>query len=174
MTKDIELALSKGKVKGAKALLQEYYKQEHYNSWLADKQAEYDELYQYEIIVPKQIAMLEDGTEELVAESYNKLVYQEDCPTFTDWLNETTVVQEAIYEDDTLVTPEVTEPVRPYVANDVTDKVEAYLTTTDFSKKQALEYLASTDWMVVRFAETGVAIPDDVISKRAEARLNAK
>lgn len=32
------------------------------------------------------------------------------------------------------------------------------------------QYLASTDWYAVRFAETGVAIPADVATKRAEAR----
>lgn len=35
---------------------------------------------------------------------------------------------------------------------------------------QSLAYLASTDWMVTRFAETGVPIPDEVKTKRAEAR----
>ena len=32
-------------------------------------------------------------------------------------------------------------------------------------------YLASTDWYVTRHAETGEAIPDDVIALRAAARL---
>lgn len=31
-------------------------------------------------------------------------------------------------------------------------------------------YLASTDWYVVRFAETGVAIPADILSARQAAR----
>lgn len=31
-------------------------------------------------------------------------------------------------------------------------------------------YLAETDWYVTRFAETGEAIPQDVLDKRAEAR----
>lgn len=35
---------------------------------------------------------------------------------------------------------------------------------------EALSYLVLTDWYVTRFAETGVAIPDDVKSKRQEAR----
>jgi hypothetical protein len=34
----------------------------------------------------------------------------------------------------------------------------------------ARAYLASTDWYVVRFAETGVAIPDDIATARQEAR----
>lgn len=36
---------------------------------------------------------------------------------------------------------------------------------------QAKAYLASTDWYVTRFAETGEAIPVDVLDKRKEARL---
>ena len=35
---------------------------------------------------------------------------------------------------------------------------------------QAKAYLASTDWYVTRFAETGKPIPEDVTIKRAEAR----
>jgi hypothetical protein len=37
------------------------------------------------------------------------------------------------------------------------------------SESQA--YLASTDWYVIRFQETGVAIPADVLAERAAARL---
>lgn len=37
--------------------------------------------------------------------------------------------------------------------------------------QEALAYLASTDWYVVRYYETGVIIPDDTKLKRAEARL---
>ena len=32
-------------------------------------------------------------------------------------------------------------------------------------------YLESTDWYVIRYNETGVSIPADVLAKRAEARL---
>ena len=35
---------------------------------------------------------------------------------------------------------------------------------------ESLEYLKSTDWYVTRNAETGVAVPDDVTTARAEAR----
>ena len=35
---------------------------------------------------------------------------------------------------------------------------------------EARAYLLSTDWYVVRFAETGVAIPDEVIAARKAAR----
>ena len=36
----------------------------------------------------------------------------------------------------------------------------------------ALAYLASTDWYVVRFSETGVIVPDAIKALRAEARLH--
>jgi hypothetical protein len=36
--------------------------------------------------------------------------------------------------------------------------------------RQALKYLADTDWYVTRFAETGVAIPAEISTLRAQAR----
>lgn len=40
--------------------------------------------------------------------------------------------------------------------------------------QEALAYLASTDWYVVRFAETGVAIPAEILTLRQEARSSIK
>lgn len=37
-------------------------------------------------------------------------------------------------------------------------------------KAEAQAYLTSTDWYVVRMAETGVPVPADVTEKRAAAR----
>lgn len=37
---------------------------------------------------------------------------------------------------------------------------------------EARAYLNSTDWYVVRFAETGVAIPQDILDARQAARDN--
>jgi hypothetical protein len=37
-------------------------------------------------------------------------------------------------------------------------------------KAEAQAYLNSTDWYVVRFAETGVPVPAEVTQKRAAAR----
>ena len=36
--------------------------------------------------------------------------------------------------------------------------------------EKALKYLAETDWYVVRFAETGEPIPEDILAARAAAR----
>jgi len=38
----------------------------------------------------------------------------------------------------------------------------------------ARAYLTSTDWYVVRFAETGVAIPKDILDARQSARESVK
>lgn len=35
---------------------------------------------------------------------------------------------------------------------------------------QSKQYLLETDWYVVRYAETGIAIPSDILTKRQEAR----
>ncbi len=37
-------------------------------------------------------------------------------------------------------------------------------------KKEAKEYLSSSDWYVIRFMDSGVEIPSDVKLKREEAR----
>lgn len=36
---------------------------------------------------------------------------------------------------------------------------------------EARTYLASTDWYVIRYQETGVAVPEEVTTKRASARM---
>ena len=40
-------------------------------------------------------------------------------------------------------------------------------------KISALQYLKETDWYATRKAETGKAIPNDILTKRAQARLDA-
>jgi hypothetical protein len=36
--------------------------------------------------------------------------------------------------------------------------------------EEAIAYLSSTDWYVVRFVETGVAIPEEILAERQAAR----
>lgn len=57
------------------------------------------------------------------------------------------------------------------------DEVEAHLNPPKTPEQiqseanaEARAYLASTDWYVIRMQETGVAIPQEVLDKRAEAR----
>ena len=60
--------------------------------------------------------------------------------------------------------PDATAPALPeYIAP--LDPVQAQ------KNSEARGYLASTDWYAIRQQETGVAIPADVLAKRAEARL---
>jgi len=57
------------------------------------------------------------------------------------------------------------------VADAERKQVELYdLELLEQAKSEARNYLTSTDWYITRFAETGVAIPKEVIDKRAEAR----
>jgi hypothetical protein len=50
---------------------------------------------------------------------------------------------------------------------------EAEAAAREQAKATARAYLAETDWMVIRAAETGTPIPDDVAEKRAAARQAA-
>ena len=51
---------------------------------------------------------------------------------------------------------------------------EQILDGQNVSKRtEALNYLKNTDWYAQRKAETGKEIPTDVLSKRAQARLDA-
>ena len=43
-----------------------------------------------------------------------------------------------------------------------------------FENHKARQYLADTDWYVTRKAETGKAIPDEILTKRQEARVKVK
>ena len=40
------------------------------------------------------------------------------------------------------------------------------------TNSESLAYLASTDWYVTRKSETDVAVPSDILTKRAEARAS--
>jgi hypothetical protein len=55
----------------------------------------------------------------------------------------------------------------------IVDEAANTTATQLVTNTDSLAYLASTDWYVIRKAETGKATPDDVLTKRAEARINA-
>ena len=58
-----------------------------------------------------------------------------------------------------------------YVVEEFLDSiVEEGDTVEDMENYEARRYLAETDWYVTRKAETGKAIPDDILTKRQEAR----
>ena len=52
-----------------------------------------------------------------------------------------------------------------YEIVDITSEIEQ-----EAINKEALAYLAATDWYVTRFTESGVQIPEEIKAARAEAR----
>jgi len=67
------------------------------------------------------------------------------------------------------------ELLLPYGCIKITEKEASFITESNKPapdlKAEALAYLSSTDWYVVRFAETQTPIPAEVLAKRAESRL---
>tara|TARA_Y100000310_G_C20595522_1_gene770303 strand:- start:90 stop:386 length:297 start_codon:yes stop_codon:yes gene_type:complete len=54
------------------------------------------------------------------------------------------------------------------------DATEIALDLKRVKAHEAKRYLAETDWYASRKAETGKAIPDDVLAKRVQARIDAE
>ena len=185
MTNKINKAISLGKVKGAKALLAEYFNKQHKAQWNEDKQTEYETMYptyremtteeklandtngeevieRNEDYIYPQVAIeyitseeqevtkereLEDGSkEEYTVTETVEVRTPAEYVTQSEWLAETVVVTEAVEgEYDTegmeVVAPvaEVTEQVRPYVAEDaevIEGLVSAYLTSRNVELRQ--------------------------------------
>lgn len=64
--------------------------------------------------------------------------------------------------------------------NYIVDKTPPAITAEDIKadnqrvvRENAKKYLTDTDWYVTRKAETGKAVPEDILTKRAQARLDA-
>ena len=74
------------------------------------------------------------------------------------------VVQEGDTVEDYVAPTERSEPTAEEIANNLV-AMENY---------EARKYLADTDWYVTRKTETGNAIPDDILTKRQEARDKVK
>ena len=74
------------------------------------------------------------------------------------------VVQEGDTVEDHVAPTERSEPTAEEIANNLV-AMENY---------EARKYLAETDWYVARKAETGKAIPDEVLTKRQQARDKVK
>lgn len=73
------------------------------------------------------------------------------------------------YDPDFYIRQEL--DVYPYVvyvkrSQEVIDEI-----VLDRAKAKARAYLLETDWYVTRLSETGKAIPDEVLTARAEARV---
>jgi len=89
---------------------------------------------------------------KMVTRADGQVTYVEDA--FLD-----SVVQEGDTVED-MPKLERQEPTAEEIANN----------QINIQNYQARKYLADTDWYVTRKAETGKAIPDDVLTKRQEAR----
>ena len=75
-------------------------------------------------------------------------------------------LDEVLEAGDVIIdTPEVTTLV-------ITDEDVAIMERNKL-RKSAKQYLAKTDWYVTRNAETGKAVPSEILTKRAQARLDA-
>ena len=71
--------------------------------------------------------------------------------------------------------------VYPITDDDIPEEEKYIMTSEQIAESEkytkanaALEYLKHTDWYAHRKAETGKAIPDDVLEKRAQARIDAR
>lgn len=66
------------------------------------------------------------------------------------------------------------EEVRESTTPIITPTEEEIQQYESYQKTQtAKKYLSETDWYVTRQAEIGTPIPEEVLSKRAQARINA-
>jgi len=176
----IELALSKGKIGGAKALLKIFLLQEDKNKFYSDMRNVYDELYPknrtcenwQDYMDSYPLISVENKYSE---EDYNKLAdkgipyptvtigYSEDenYLSFEDYKNETKVITEAVAEeldeDGNVVTEaveEVREPMRGYTAVDVTDRVEAYgPLVSKMTEITEAKYQSQADALVVGYSK---------------------
>ena len=63
---------------------------------------------------------------------------------------------------------EVKEADKEFTAEELSAQLQ------EQANAEAKEYLQSTDWYVTRFTETGKEIPEEVKTKRDEARLQIK
>ena len=137
----IKKALELNKTKGAKRLLEEYFRQSHKQQWLENKRAEYNKLFpEYEEDISGN-----SNSEDLVEriEVPIKVDYSDnpEYKTFDEWLNEVVVVQEAT-EDE----PEITELVREYMLP-TDEEFEEYLNNfylwKEYQTKKAKEAKAN-------------------------------
>ena len=141
------------------------YKAEDKETFDKTMREEYEALFPEFREMTYQEYLVSELDEELVSEDVFasefrvdtrvKIDYSEDEThiTFEEYINETRVVTEAIeasYDDtglaDIEAVAEVTELVRPYVANDVTDKVDAHLKSS-YRELRAKEYPPIVDYV---------------------------
>jgi hypothetical protein len=197
MTEQIKRVIAKGKpLSVIKGLITKELLRLDKAKFEADIRAEYDELFPRRRLMTDDEYI--NSCENIISDGYDiiengeRLFYDvididysedENYVTFEEYKDETKVITEAVYEDEfvddinvgrKLVSAETTEPVRPYTQIEVTDEmIQAELDKLGYvpkDKREAQKYLNDTDWYVVRYAEQGVEIPQEVLDKRQECR----
>ena len=66
---------------------------------------------------------------------------------------------------------ETSSSVNPLFTPPTAEETEQY--ELNQKRLNAKKYLAETDWYITRQAETGTSIPEEILSKRAQARIDA-
>lgn len=162
MTTKIEKALSLGKTQGARKLLEEFYLAEDKRQWLEAKQAEYDVLFKTQLV---EVAEEFDEDGNIIEESYSYFDYIDDCISFTDWLNETKTVlvgtEVATDDEGVEYQKEIFEEqlIRVYTPNDVSDKVDAYI-SSKYVELRKNEYPPIEDYVDAVVKGDNVAIEE--------------
>jgi hypothetical protein len=111
---------------------------------------------------------------------WGKPAYTEVIPAKKE-LQEVILSPEVLDEDGNVITPAIKEmqlvEIEPETTiehpaefevqiEDITAEIEAQKAID-----QALKFLSDTDWMIIRQAETGVPAPQEILEKRAQARI---
>jgi hypothetical protein len=147
MTETIDRLLAKGRLDSARIHVEAELLKQDKVQWDSDMMAEYDSLFKTHVVVVE--AEIVDDIE--IKEAYTFFTYEEDCISYSKWLTEVIVMQvETLptYDENgvelTPLIPEITEMARPYVANDVTDKVNEFMSTYEakVTKDAMLEALS--------------------------------
>jgi hypothetical protein len=111
---------------------------------------------------------------------WGKPAYTEVIPAKKE-LQEVILSPEVLDEDGNIITPAIKEmqlvEIEPEKTiehpaefevqiEDITAEIEAQKAID-----QALKFLSDTDWMIIRQAETGAPVPQEILVKRAQARI---
>ena len=130
MTNKINKAISLGKVKGAKALLAEYFNKQHKAQWNEDKQAEYETMYP----------------------TYREMTTEEKVQHNTKELEDGTV--EVIERDEDYTYPQVAIEYITSVEQEVTKEreledgsKEEYTVTETVEVRTPAEYVTQSEWL---------------------------
>lgn len=147
-----ELQISMGKpLDIIKESLKQHFEEVNKIEWLEDMQVEYDLLYKTKEVINEDESI-----------SYE---YVDDCISFNDWLNETAVIQDAIYENDILISDAIVEPLRPYIPIKVDSLVDNYI-ASKYRELRANEYPPIKEQLDMQYKDmvNGTTVWKDLIT----------